>query len=52
MTLSHGRGPLSAHPAGHFSAPLPDNLVYVEPHPRRVVATDATSRAAYSTIML
>lgn len=38
MTLSHGRGPLSAHPAGQFSSALPDDLVYVEPHPRRVVA--------------
>ena len=39
MTLSHGRGPLSAQPAGRFSSPLPDDLVYVEPHPRRVIGT-------------
>lgn len=38
MTLSHGRGPLSKQPAGWFSQPLPDDVVYVEPHPRRVVA--------------
>lgn len=38
MSLVAGRGPLSPDPAGRFSAPLPDNLVYVEPHPRRVQA--------------
>jgi uncharacterized protein (DUF427 family) len=36
MSLVAGRGPLSADPAGRFSSPLPDDLVYVEPHPRRV----------------
>lgn len=41
MTLSHGRGPLSANPAGRFSAPLPDDIAYVEPHGRRVVAKRA-----------
>jgi uncharacterized protein (DUF427 family) len=30
---------LSANPAGRFSSPLPDDIAYVEPHPRRVVAT-------------
>lgn len=38
MSLVAGRGPLSADPAGRFSSPLPDDLVYVEPHPRRVQA--------------
>ncbi|MBV9513749.1 MAG: DUF427 domain-containing protein [Mycobacteriaceae bacterium] len=38
MSLVAGRGPLSRHPAGWFSSPLPDDVVYVEPHPRRVQA--------------
>lgn len=38
MSLVAGRGPLGPDPAGRFSAPLPDDLVYVEPHPRRVQA--------------
>ncbi|MBH0779759.1 DUF427 domain-containing protein [Nocardia bovistercoris] len=38
MTLFAARGPLGPDPAGRFSAPLPDDLVYVEPHPRRVQA--------------
>lgn len=38
MTLVAGRGPLSNNPAGWFSSPLPDDVVYVEPHPRRVQA--------------
>lgn len=38
MSLVAGRGPLSPDPAGWFSTPLPDDLVYVEPHPRRVQA--------------
>ena len=38
MSLTTGRGPLSRDPAGRFSAPLPDDLVYVEPHPRRIQA--------------
>src|SRR5262249_4781383 len=33
-----GRGPLSKDPAGGFSSPLPADMVYVEPHPRRVQA--------------
>jgi uncharacterized protein (DUF427 family) len=36
MSLVAGRGPLSKDPAGWFSSPLPDGLVFVEPHPRRV----------------
>ena len=36
MSLSTGRGPLSAAPAGRFNKPVPDGLVYVEPFPRRV----------------
>jgi uncharacterized protein (DUF427 family) len=38
MTLVAGRGPLSSDPAGRFSPPLPADVVYIEPHPRRVQA--------------
>ena len=38
MSLVAGRGPLSNDPAGWFSPPLPSDVVYVEPHPRRVQA--------------
>jgi uncharacterized protein (DUF427 family) len=38
MTLVAGRGPLSSDPAGWFSPPLPAEVVYLEPHPRRVQA--------------
>ncbi len=38
MTLVAGRGPPSSDPAGRFSPPLPGEMVYVEPHPRRVQA--------------
>jgi uncharacterized protein (DUF427 family) len=37
MSLSPG-APTSKDPAGWFSSPLPDDLVFVEPHPRRVQA--------------
>lgn len=36
MSLTTGRGPLSGRPAGRFSAPVPDGVVYVEPFRRRV----------------
>jgi uncharacterized protein (DUF427 family) len=36
VSLTTGRGPLSARPAGRFSAPMPEGVVYVEPFPRRV----------------
>jgi uncharacterized protein (DUF427 family) len=36
MSLVAGRGPLSKDPAGWFSSPVPEDLVFVEPHPRRV----------------
>jgi uncharacterized protein (DUF427 family) len=36
MSLVAGRGPLSNNPAGWFSSPLPPDVTYVEPHPRRV----------------
>jgi uncharacterized protein (DUF427 family) len=36
VSLTTGRGPLSGKPAGTFSAPIPDQVVYVEPFPRRV----------------
>jgi uncharacterized protein (DUF427 family) len=38
MTLVAGRGPLSSDPAGRFSPPLGADVVYIEPHPRRVQA--------------
>jgi uncharacterized protein (DUF427 family) len=38
MSLMISRGPLSPQRAGWFSAPVPHDLVYVEPHPRRVQA--------------
>lgn len=36
MSLTTGRGPLSGNPAGRFSAPVPNGVVYVEPFRRRV----------------
>lgn len=38
MTLYAGRGPLSRDPAGWFFPSIPDELVFIEPHPRRVQA--------------
>jgi uncharacterized protein (DUF427 family) len=38
MSLVAGRGPLSHDPAGWFSPALPVDVVFVEPHPRRVQA--------------
>jgi len=38
MSLMIARGPLSPQRAGWFSEPVPRELVYVEPHPRRVQA--------------
>jgi uncharacterized protein (DUF427 family) len=38
MSLSTGRGPLSARPAGHFTAPMPEQVAYIEPFRRRVRA--------------
>src|SRR6201992_2654258 len=38
MSLVAGRGPLSSDPAGRFSPPVPADVVYIEPHPRRVQA--------------
>ena len=38
MSLVTGRGPLSKDPAGWFSPPLPDDVVFIEPHPRRIQA--------------
>lgn len=38
MSLVAGRGPLSKDPAGWFVPPLPDEVVFVEPHPRRIQA--------------
>ena len=39
MSLTTGRGPLSAKRAGRFSASVPENVSYVEPFRRRVRAT-------------
>lgn len=36
MSLTTGRGPLSARPAGRFTAPMPASVAYMEPHRRRV----------------
>lgn len=38
MSLVTGHGPLSKDPDGWFSPPLPDGVVLVEPHPRRIQA--------------
>jgi uncharacterized protein (DUF427 family) len=39
VSLSTGRGPLSARRAGRFTAPVPDGVAYIEPFRRRVRAT-------------
>ncbi len=41
MSLTTGRGPLSANPAGRFNKTVPSGLVYVEPFPRRVRGVSA-----------
>ncbi|MBX9640744.1 MAG: DUF427 domain-containing protein [Mycobacteriaceae bacterium] len=38
MSLVAGRGPLSSDPAGQFAPPIPEHVVYIEPHPRRIHA--------------
>jgi uncharacterized protein (DUF427 family) len=38
MSLVAGHGPLSPHRAGWFSPPVPEGVVFVEPHPRRIQA--------------
>lgn len=38
MSLVAGRGPLSSDPAGRFSPAIPADVVFIEPHPRRVQA--------------
>lgn len=38
MSLVTGRGPLGTDPAGWFTPALPDGVVLVEPHPRRIQA--------------
>ena len=38
MSLTTGRGPLGPNRAGRFTAPVPDGVGYVEPHPRRIQA--------------
>lgn len=41
MSLVAGSGPLSRDRAGQFSPPISGDLVYIEPHPRRVQAIRA-----------
>lgn len=43
MSLVAGRGPLGPDPAGWFSEPVPCDIAYVEPHPRRVQAVIGTT---------
>lgn len=38
MSLVAGRGPFGSDRAGWFSPQVPDSVVYVEPHPRRIQA--------------
>jgi uncharacterized protein (DUF427 family) len=38
VSLTAGRGPLGPDRAGWFSSPVPDGVVFVEPHARRVRA--------------
>jgi uncharacterized protein (DUF427 family) len=38
VSLVAGRGPLGPDRAGRFSEPVPDDVAYVEPHPRRIEA--------------
>ncbi|MHC9297229.1 DUF427 domain-containing protein [Mycobacterium sp. LTG2003] len=38
MSLVAGRGPFSTQPAGWFFPPVPEPVVYIEPHPRRIQA--------------
>jgi uncharacterized protein (DUF427 family) len=38
VSLTAARGPLGPDPAGRFSPPLPDGIVFIEPHPRRIQA--------------
>lgn len=38
MSLVAGRGPLSNDPAGWFTPPISGEVVYIEPHPRRIQA--------------
>ncbi|MGB8406042.1 MAG: DUF427 domain-containing protein [Mycobacterium sp.] len=38
MSLVAGRGPFGSDRDGRFTPEVPDNLVYIEPHPRRIQA--------------
>lgn len=38
MSLVAGRGPFGAEPSGWFTPPLPESVVFTEPHPRRIRA--------------
>src|SRR4051812_38129118 len=38
MALTTPHGPLGSDPAGWFSEPLPPDVAYIEPHPRRIEA--------------
>jgi len=39
VSLTTGRGPLSARPAGRFNTAMPEHIVYAEPFRRRIRAT-------------
>ena len=38
MSLVTGRGPLSSNPSGRFVPPIPAGAIFIEPHPRRILA--------------
>jgi len=38
MSLVAGSGPFGSHRAGWFTPDVPDSVVYIEPHPRRIQA--------------
>ena len=53
MSLSTGRGPLSGRPAGRFTAPIPEDVAYIEPFRRRVRATkDGTTLVDSEEVLL
>lgn len=49
MSLAGYRGPFGSTPNGRFTKSLPEGLVYVEAHPRRVRAVTADGRTVIDT---
>jgi uncharacterized protein (DUF427 family) len=49
VSLAGYRGPFGSTPNGRFNQPLPDGLVYVEAHPRRVRGVTADGRTVIDT---